>query len=68
MTFRWLLTNALVIALVLAWLVPFACMCRYGTYTIREPSLALLINEVGLFIAILAFAVFNLVRGGRIKF
>lgn len=65
MRFRWFMTNLLLIALVLAWLVPFVSLARYGTHTVQEPSLAILITEIGLLVLILAFAIFNLIKGER---
>jgi len=62
MKHRWTLANALLIAMAAAWLYPFACILRYGEHLVAEPALPVLVAEIAIFVAIIAFAIYNLRR------
>ncbi|MCK4722503.1 MAG: hypothetical protein KAT75_04325 [Dehalococcoidia bacterium] len=65
MRLKWFMTNGLLIAVTAAWLVPFFCIAQNGTHTVQEPTLNILIMEIAIFVAIIAFAVWNMVKGIR---
>ncbi len=62
MSFRVALSNGLLIGMALAWLVPFIIILRYGSHVVLEPTVAILILEILLFLGIITFAVYNLIR------
>ena len=47
----------MMIAIALAWLVPFACILLCGTYTVQEPNKVILTLEILLFLAIVAYGI-----------
>jgi len=58
-------TSALLIAVCLAWLVPFSCILLYGTHVVREPSRLMLFCELCLFVGLVVFGVLNIVKVAR---
>ena len=49
----------------LAWLVPFYCICVYGTHIIHEPNTLILAIEVATFILFLCLAVLGMIYSAR---
>jgi len=50
------------IAVTIAWLVPFYQIVTQGCIYANEPNLAILSSEVTLFVAIITFEVFNITK------
>jgi len=59
---RWILANILLIAVSITWLVPFICILRWGTHTVHEPRLPVLLLEIALIIAIIILGAYNLAK------
>jgi len=56
------MTNIVMIAVTIAWLVPFYQIVTQGCIYANEPNLAILSSEVTLFVAIITFEVFNITK------
>ncbi len=56
------LTNIVMIAVTIAWFVPFYQIVTQGIVYADEPNTFILASEVALLIAIVAFGVVNLVK------
>lgn len=61
MRLKLLITSVALLGTCLAWLVPFYGILRYGTHVVQEPSLPMLLFEVGFFVALVGFSINNLV-------
>lgn len=57
MRIRLAITTTLMVALAVAWLVPFTCILLYGTHTVQEPSKVILGIEVFFFLAIVTYGI-----------
>lgn len=58
---RLLITSVALLGTCVAWLVPFYCIPRYGTHLVQEPSMPMLLYEIGFFVALVGFSISNLV-------
>ncbi len=58
---REILTNIVMIALAIAFLVHFWLIVKYGGYFIQEPNPFILFTEIVGFIVIIGFGCFNLI-------
>lgn len=67
MCFRNWITNVLLIAQAIAFLVHLSLIAYYGSVRIQEPTLIILILEIALFTGIIAFGVANLIKAARRK-
>ena len=59
------LTNILMLAQAVAFLVHFGLIVKYGRYLIQEPNVAILVAEITLFLVIIGFGVYNLITYKR---
>ena len=59
---REVMTNLVMMAVTVAWLVPFYQIVTEGQVWAAEPNLAILSSEIVVFIAIIVFGGFNLGR------
>lgn len=64
---REIITNILLIALAIAFLVHLALIVKYDGYFIREPNPFILYSEVTGFAVIIGFGVYNIVKRIRSK-
>ena len=51
----------LLIAVSVTWLVPFICILKYGTHTVQEPNIFILVGEIIMFGGFVLFGISNLV-------
>jgi len=65
MRYRDFITNVTLMAVTIAWVYPFYNILRYGTHTVQEPNLTILILEIVMFIGIIAFAIANIISSIR---
>lgn len=65
MNYRYLLTNVLLAGCSTGILIILILIAIYGSVEIIEPSVSVLITEIGLLVIILAFAIYNLIEGIR---
>ena len=54
---RLFVASILVIAMAVAWLVPFVSILQLGTHTVQEPNTTVLILELIFFVLILGFGI-----------
>lgn len=59
---RPLVTNILLIALTVAWLLPFWQLMKYGHITAHESHPLILAFELALLVAVMAYAVVNIIK------
>jgi len=56
------MTNVVMIAVTIAWLVPFYQIVTQGQVYAHEPNSIILGSEIALFTAIIVFGVFNITK------
>lgn len=55
-------TSLFLVAVCAAWWYPFYCILVYGTHTVTEPSLPILLAEIGLFVGLIGFGIWNIIK------
>jgi len=64
---REMLANIMVIALSIGLLWHFGCIIKYKQFYIQEPNILILVSEIAMFCAFIAFAIFNIIKLLRSK-
>jgi len=65
MSFRWFITNVLLVAQAIAFLVHLSLIAYYGRVLIQEPNPVILILEIALFLGICVLGGANIEKGVR---
>lgn len=55
-------SNIVMIAVTLAWLIPFYQIVTQGYVYAEEPNLVVLYSKIALFVAIIALGIFNIYK------